>query len=123
MIPRTPVGLSAMHYQHVGLGAVMVEADGWQCPIRYGSVEEELEQVRQGVGLCDVSPTGKLLLQGEAIDDMLGAGFPKLGTLNVGDARAQSLKIGSAPGSRHRPWALAFSFSSLMIGSTTQRFS
>ena len=95
MTTQTPVGLSAMHQQHVDLGAVMEEVDGWQRPTRYLSVEEELEQIRKGVGLCDVSPTGKLLIQGEAIDDILGTAFPKLGALDIGDARAQSLKTGS----------------------------
>ena len=95
MTTRTPAGLSAMHQRHVGLGAVMTEVDGWQRPTRYAPVDEELERVRHGVGLCDVSPTGKLLLQGDAINDVLGAAFPKLGRLDVGDARAQSLKTDS----------------------------
>ncbi len=95
MTTQTPVGLSAMHQQHVDLGAVMEEVDGWQRPTRYISVEEELEQIRKGVGLCDVSPTGKLLIQGEAIDDILGTAFPELGTLDIGHLRAQSLKTDS----------------------------
>jgi sarcosine oxidase subunit alpha len=84
-----------MHHRHVAAGALMEEIDGWLRPARYASVEEELGGLRQGVGLCDVSPTGKLLLQGEAVDDILGAAFPALGTLDIGGVRAHSLKIGS----------------------------
>lgn len=43
----------------------MVDDSGWQRPERYGPVEEELKAVREGVGLCDISPVGKLDLKGK----------------------------------------------------------
>jgi sarcosine oxidase subunit alpha len=60
-----PLKYTALHYQHLALGATMVDDSGWQRPERYGSVEEELKAVREGVGLCDISPVGKLDLKGK----------------------------------------------------------
>jgi sarcosine oxidase subunit alpha len=61
----SPLKYTALHPQHLALGAVMVGDSGWQRPERYGPVEEELKKVRESVGLCDVSPVGKLDLKGK----------------------------------------------------------
>ncbi len=66
-----PLKYTALHHQHLALGAAMVDDSGWQRPERYGSVEEELKAVREGVGLCDVSPVGKLDLKGKQITPVL----------------------------------------------------
>ena len=81
-----PIKLSAMHHQHVASGAAMVEADGWRQPVRYTSADQEAEQVRTAGGLCDVSPAGKLSLQGEEVERLLsnaldGAKMPAVGTV------------------------------------------
>ena len=60
-----PVRLSAMHHQHVSMGAVMEERDGWQLPARFGTVDEELQRLQSGAGLLDISPMTKLSVQGE----------------------------------------------------------
>ena len=57
--------MSAMHHQHVDMGAVMEERDGWQMPARFGTVEEELRCLRSDAGLLDISPMTKLNIQGE----------------------------------------------------------
>ena len=86
---QEPIGLSAMHHQHLALGAVMVESDGWLRPSRYATVEQELEQIGRSVGLCDISATGKLSLQGSELDSALGGVFTDLRPLGVAVARRQ----------------------------------
>ena len=90
-----PVRLSAMHRQHLELGAVMVESDGWQRPARYIRAEQELQQLQKAVGLCDISPVGKLSLQGDDLDSLLNAAFPDMRPLDPGAVSQQG--IGSEP--------------------------
>lgn len=73
-----------MHHQHVEMGAVMVDSDGWQLPARYTSATEEVERLRTGVGISDVSPAGKLSLQGDDIDRVVTGAFPDLRRLEIG---------------------------------------
>ena len=71
-----PVALSAIHPKHLSLGAVIVESDGWQRPASYTSAEEEVERVRDGVGICDISPLGKIVVHGD-VEAYLAEGFPQ----------------------------------------------
>ena len=59
--------LTAMHHQHLALGAMMDDYDGWQRPSRYTSAEVELEAVREAAGLSDISPLGKFVVQGSDV--------------------------------------------------------
>ena len=92
MATWTPVALSALHHRHVGLGAAMVESDGWQRPARYTAPEDELNQLRNAVGICDISPVGKVLLQGEAIEPLLNTAFGEVGGLDIGRLRISHLR-------------------------------
>lgn len=67
MSMQTPLRLSAMHKGHIDLGAAMVNLEGWQRPSRYTNTYDELETIQRSVGLCDISPTGKLFVQGGAV--------------------------------------------------------
>ena len=95
MATSTPIALSALYYMQVALCAVMVDGDGWRRPARFTSAEEELELLQGAVGLCDVSPSGKLLIQGEAIDALLDAAFPDMGPLDTGRVQRQPFKGGT----------------------------
>lgn len=95
MTMRSPLKLSPMHHQHLAMGATMVEAGGWQRPARYSSFEEEVERLNSAVGLCEVSPSVKLRLQGAEVESWLAWVFPDLGRLDIG-------AVG-----RHRPAAVA----------------
>ena len=64
--------MSAMHHQHLAMGAVMEERDGWQLPARFKSVDEELELLRTRAGILDVSSMTKLNVQGIDVVDVLG---------------------------------------------------
>ena len=80
--PR-PVAISAIHPKHLSLGAAMMESDGWQRPARYTTVEEEYGRLRDAVGICDISPTGKLVLHGD-IDGHLAGVLWQAGPSDVG---------------------------------------
>ena len=54
----------------------MTSEAGWQRPAHYAAAQEEQAAVRAGVGLCDITPVGKLLLQGASIDASLRASLP-----------------------------------------------
>ena len=64
MALQLPIKRTALHYRHLALGATMMGDSGWQRPERYGPLDEEVQAVRAGVGLCDISPVGKLDLKG-----------------------------------------------------------
>ena len=81
---QRPPARSAMHYGNLELGAVMTERDGWILPARYSDAEEEAERVRQSVGITDISPVGKIRLQGESVDQALVAAIPGYQASSVG---------------------------------------
>ena len=72
-----PQGLSALHDIHHGLNAVFAEKNGWKKPVRYASVEEEINHLNEGVGVTDVSFDFKLMVQGDGIDSFLTKKLPE----------------------------------------------
>jgi len=92
MATSTPVAQSALHHVHLALGAAMTDSDGWPHPSRYTSADAELDGLRTAVGLCDVSPVGKLLVQGEAVDAYLSAEFSEIADLPGGRVLRQQPK-------------------------------
>src|SRR2546425_8368083 len=60
-----PLKRTALHYKHLALNAAMRDDGGWQRPEQYEPPDEEVQAVRAGVGLCDISPVGKLDLKGK----------------------------------------------------------
>ena len=55
---------TALHDQHVNLGANMVEYAGWHMPLSYRSVQEEHRHVRESGGIFDVSHMGRIRVSG-----------------------------------------------------------
>ena len=49
---------------HQRLNARIVEFAGWEMPIQYGGILEEVNQVRSNAGLFDVSHMGRLEIEG-----------------------------------------------------------
>ena len=94
MTAWNPVRRGAMHHRHLAMGATMAERGGWQQPAYYRSADEELRLLSATVGLCDISPAGKLKLQGSDLDQLLAAVFPGAGGLAVGGVRL----VASGPG-------------------------
>lgn len=93
MKAATPLKMTAMHHAQLALGARLVERDGWQAPEVYTSVGEEVEMVRGAGGICDISPVGKLDVQGTealaGLNKILGLSKP----LNVGRAVSVEIKL------------------------------
>jgi sarcosine oxidase subunit alpha len=75
---------TALHHKHLALQAIMIDDGGWQRPERYGSPEEEARAVRAGVGLCDMSPMGKLDLKGKDCGPLLERTFSLGATPGIG---------------------------------------
>lgn len=67
---------------HQKLGARIVEFAGWEMPIQYGGIIDEVNQVRTNAGLFDVSHMGRLEIEGPdataLLDSVLSVNIPKL---------------------------------------------
>ena len=67
---------------HQRLNARIVEFAGWEMPIQYGGILEEVNQVRSNAGLFDVSHMGRLEIEGPyaamMLDRVLSVNVPKL---------------------------------------------
>lgn len=87
---RRPTARSATHYRHLELGAEMVEHEGWALPARYAGPEEEAARVREEVGITDMSPVGKIRLQGDSVDQALREALPDYQATSVGSIFATS---------------------------------
>ncbi len=53
-----------IHDKHVALGAKMVDFAGWHMPVQYSSIIEEHKNVRENVGIFDVSHMGEVFVSG-----------------------------------------------------------
>ena len=73
-----PQRISPLHRRHLSLGAQMVSENGWRRPARYASAREEAAAVRASTGLSDITPVGKLLLQGADIEASVRASLPRV---------------------------------------------
>src|SRR5258708_7656915 len=62
---------TALHGEHIALGARMVEFAGWHMPVQYVGVIEEHENVRQNVGLFDVSHMDEVFVSGPKASETL----------------------------------------------------
>ena len=56
---------------HIALGAKMAEFAGYNMPISYKGIKEEHLQVRNAVGMFDVSHMGEFILEGENALDLI----------------------------------------------------
>lgn len=56
---------------HIALGAKMAEFAGFNMPISYTGINEEHHQVRNSVGVFDVSHMGEFILKGEAALELI----------------------------------------------------
>ncbi len=55
---------TSLHAEHVKLGAKMVPFGGWDMPVQYTSVKDEVVAVRQKIGVFDVSHMGEFFIEG-----------------------------------------------------------
>ena len=67
---------TALHQEHLALGAIMERSGGWLRPWTYGDPDREYWAVRSGVSICDVSTLGKILVSGPDADPFLERIYP-----------------------------------------------
>jgi aminomethyltransferase len=79
---------TSLYSAHIGLGARTMPFGGWDMPVQYSGILAEVNAVRTGVGVFDVSHMGRLYISGpqatEFLDWML-TGSAEL--LSIGRAR------------------------------------
>ena len=66
-----------LHDKHVQLGAKMVDFAGWHMPVQYTSIIEEHKNVREKVGLFDVSHMGEVFVSGKDAMEFLNKIVPQ----------------------------------------------
>jgi len=85
---REPVRRSPMQSWHERHGAVPLVAGAWVRPDHYGDPAAEASSVREGVGVIDVTPIGKLDLRGPDVAKLLNLVYVnKWSKLEVGRVR------------------------------------
>jgi sarcosine oxidase subunit alpha len=83
-----PVRYSPMQPWHEAHGAVPLIAGAWIRPDRYGDAAAEARNVRENVGIIDVTPIGKLDLRGPDIPKLLNLLYVnKWSKLGIGRVR------------------------------------
>jgi sarcosine oxidase subunit alpha len=86
--PAEPVRYSPMQPWHEAHGARPLVAGQWIRPDHYGDPEAEVRNVRQQIGLIDVTPLGKLDLRGPDVPKLLNLLYVnKWSKLDVGSVR------------------------------------
>ncbi len=67
---------TALHEEHLKLGALMDRFAGWWRPWHYGDVISEYWAVREGVSLGDVGTLGKMIVSGPDVVEFLERLYP-----------------------------------------------
>ncbi len=62
---------TALHAEHLALGAKLVDFAGWDMPIQYQSQLDEHHAVREGAGMFDVAHMSAVDLHGERVREFL----------------------------------------------------
>ena len=71
-----PFRRTALHGEHLALGARMDRFGGWWRPWNYGNFLDEYWAVREGVSLGDVSTLGKMIVTGPDVVEALERIYP-----------------------------------------------
>jgi len=79
---------TALHDEHVRLGAKMTEFAGWQMPLYYAGIVREVEAVRSKAGIFDLSHMGEFIVSGpNALDLIQLVTTNDASHLEIGDAQ------------------------------------
>ncbi len=76
-----------LYERHVKLGAKMIDFNGWEMPVQYESIISEHLEVRNGVGIFDISHMGEIEVSGERARETI---------LKITPVHAQKLTPGRA---------------------------
>lgn len=66
-----------LHEKHIGLKAKMVDFAGWNMPVQYSSILDEHKNVRENVGVFDVSHMGEVFVIGKDAEEYLNKIVPQ----------------------------------------------
>ena len=105
MTALVPERRTAMYHAQLAMGAVMATVDGWQLPTDYGDASQEAAQLRETVGVSDISPVGKLRIVGAA--EAVGAIIPGLVGFAPGAVGEVDSPSGGAGGNLLAAWLTA----------------
>src|SRR5690606_5195148 len=64
---------TALYDSHLAAGGKMVPFAGWDMPVQYSGVKQEVLALRAGCGVFDVSHMGQLDVRGENVTEALNA--------------------------------------------------
>ena len=67
MTTTTAAKRTALHGEHMKLGAKLIPFGGFDMPVQYSSILKEHEAVRHRAGLFDLSHMGQFILEGENV--------------------------------------------------------
>lgn len=79
---------TALYDKHLEMGAKMLPFAGYEMPISYSTISEEHLNVRNNVGIFDVSHMGEFIIEGtDALHFIQSISSNNAARLNVGDAQ------------------------------------
>ncbi|MAM46685.1 MAG: glycine cleavage system aminomethyltransferase GcvT [Planctomycetota bacterium] len=64
---------TVLYEEHKRLGAMLIDFHGWEMPVRYTSIPQEHQQVRESAGLFDLCHMGRLAISGPQAEEWLQA--------------------------------------------------
>ena len=92
MFKLGPMKTTALHDEHLALGAKMVPFAGYEMPVQYDGVNIEHDTVRNHLGVFDVSHMGEFLIEGpSALDLIQSVSSNDASVLSVGKAQYSCL--------------------------------
>jgi len=79
---------TVLYEEHKRLGAMLIDFHGWEMPVRYTSIPEEHQQVRERAGLFDLCHMGRLDISGPQAEAWIqGLITNDILSMQPGDAR------------------------------------
>ena len=79
---------TVLYEEHKRLGAMLIDFHGWEMPVRYTSIPEEHQQVRERAGLFDLCHMGRLDISGPQAETWIqGLITNDILSMQPGDAR------------------------------------
>ncbi|MBS3816582.1 MAG: glycine cleavage system aminomethyltransferase GcvT [Candidatus Thermoplasmatota archaeon] len=79
---------TALYSKHTDAGARMTNFGGWEMPLKFTSINEEHESVREAAGIFDVSHMGEIYLEGDGAIEFISEHC----TMDIVDSEVNQLK-------------------------------
>ncbi len=95
MLKRTP-----LYDTHLRLGARLVPFAGWEMPVQYSGILDEVRAVRETAGMFDVSHMGELAIVGPAA-------LAWLNSMKIFSGRTPMMSTLLTSGTRSRRWRMS----------------